>query len=109
MTPGVRLRGAADVCIVEALRGRRAHGDRDFASLHEGLAVLREEYLELERAVFRDRPIAEVREEASHVGAMALRILAEFPESAFCRTRTREDAPCWSRGCLDDKAADHEG
>ena len=104
-----RLRDAAEACADEAVRGRDLHGGRDFASLHEALGVLREEYLELEQAIFRDLPLSDVRAEAVQVGAMALRILAEFPRVASCCTRAREDAPCWSRGCPDEKTIDREG
>jgi hypothetical protein len=49
------------------------------ASPHEGIAVIREEYLEMEREVFwgtRKR----MREEAVQLAAMAIRFLVDVPE-----------------------------
>jgi len=52
-----------------------------FASAHEGIAVLREEYLELEREVFKKNPDDKLlRKEAIQVGAMALRFLYDVCE-----------------------------
>lgn len=50
------------------------------ASGHEGIAVIREEYLEMEREVFWGTH-ARAREEAVQVAAMALRFLVDLPES----------------------------
>lgn len=54
-----------------------------FHSTHEGLAIIREEYLELEREVFKkqseyDRVM--MRKEAVHLGAMALRFIYDLLE-----------------------------
>lgn len=49
-----------------------------FASAHEGHSILREEYLELEREVFRKkRSRQSLSEEAAQVGAMAARFLTD--------------------------------
>ena len=48
-----------------------------FNSAHEGLAVLREEYLELEKEVFWGTPQRQ-REEAIQVAAMALRFVNDI-------------------------------
>lgn len=51
-------------------------------SLHEAIAVIREEYLELEAEVFKKRPEpAHVRAEARQLGAMVARLLEDcYPE-----------------------------
>lgn len=59
---------------------------KPFNSLHEGLAVLREEYVELEDEIFFGEKRTEtikrhkerVREEAVQVAAMACRIIQEL-------------------------------
>ena len=52
-----------------------------FASAHEGIAVLREEYLELEREVFKKNPNKiKMMKEAIQVGAMAMRFLVDTIE-----------------------------
>lgn len=51
-----------------------------FNSEHEGIAVIREEYAELEREVFRSprqRDRAALEKEAKQLGAMALRFLID--------------------------------
>ncbi len=48
---------------------------RPFASPHEGLAIIEEEFLELRQAVFWGD--GDVREEAIQLGAMALRFLVD--------------------------------
>jgi hypothetical protein len=48
-----------------------------FASAHEGLAVVREEYLEFERAVFHGTG-DEAWREAIHLAAMAARYVADI-------------------------------
>ena len=54
-----------------------------FASAHEGIAVLREEYLELEREVFKKNPDDKLLEkEAIQVAAMALRFLIDVCNKA---------------------------
>lgn len=55
-----------------------------FASEHEGIAVIREEYKELEREVFKNPAVRDsvaMRKEAQHLGAMAMRFLIDC-----CRT-----------------------
>lgn len=49
-----------------------------FYSAHEGLAIIREEYLELEEEVFKNpstRDTSKMREEAIQLGSMALRFV----------------------------------
>jgi hypothetical protein len=46
----------------------------DFASAHEGIAVIREEYLELEHEVFHGSP-DKARAEAVQLGAMAAKLI----------------------------------
>jgi hypothetical protein len=48
---------------------------------HEGIAVIREEYLELEREVFKKQTeydCAALRKEAVHVAAMAMRFILDL-------------------------------
>lgn len=53
--------------------GNKKHGS-EFASTHEAIAVLREEYLELEQEVFHgDR--TRIREEALQVAAVAIKLV----------------------------------
>lgn len=53
--------------------GNKKHGD-EFASAHEAIAVLREEYLELEHEVFHgDRN--RIRDEALQVAAVAIKLI----------------------------------
>ncbi len=47
-----------------------------FASPHEGIAIIREEYLELEREVFHGTP-DKAQKEAVQVAAMAIRFLVD--------------------------------
>jgi hypothetical protein len=54
--------------------GNEKHGD-DFASAHEGIAVLREEYLELEHEVFHGTDAKRLREEALQVAAVAVKMV----------------------------------
>jgi hypothetical protein len=62
----------------EIERSEEIHGS--FHSLHEALAVIREEYLELEEAIFRgvqkNQNTDEVRSEAIQVAAMATKLAA---------------------------------
>jgi hypothetical protein len=54
-----------------------------FNSAHEGIAVLREEYLELEREVFKrakKRKLAKMREEAMQCAAMAIRFMTDVTD-----------------------------
>lgn len=49
-----------------------------FASPHEGIAVIREEYLELEREVFTSHPSNDrLRIEAMQLAAMAMRFMTD--------------------------------
>ena len=48
-----------------------------FNSRHEGIAVLREEYLELEKEVFWGNSEFDMRMEAIQVAAMAIRFLVD--------------------------------
>lgn len=49
------------------------------ASLHEGIAIIREEYLELEANVFARRPfMSEISTEATQLAAMCLRLLTDI-------------------------------
>jgi len=58
----------------EVARAKKIH--KPFHSPHEGIAVIREEYLELERVVFLKSPDQwELRKEALHVACTALRFL----------------------------------
>lgn len=52
-----------------------------FASTHEGIAVLREEYLELEHEVFTNGSDDRLREEAIQVAAMAIRFANDLCKS----------------------------
>lgn len=60
-----------------------SHKFKSFASTHEGIAVIREEYLELEANVFQyNAPYSpsvkeEIKKEAVQLGAMALRFLID--------------------------------
>jgi hypothetical protein len=49
-----------------------------FYSRHEAIAVIREEYLELEEAIFRNRDTNVVRMEALQVAAMAVLLVYEL-------------------------------
>ena len=61
----------------EYLRASKIFGK--FTSAHEGIAVIREEYLELEREVFKKNPNKnKLRDEAIQLGAMALRFLQDI-------------------------------
>ena len=54
--------------------GNKKHGD-EFASAHEAIAVLREEYLELEQEVFHGTDRRRIREEALQVAAVAIKLI----------------------------------
>lgn len=52
-----------------------------FASAHEGIAIIREEYLELEEEVFKKpsaRSTERMRKEATQLAAMALRFVVDL-------------------------------
>ena len=49
-----------------------------FASAHEGIAIIREEYLELEREVFHG-DLDRAAQEAIQLAAMAIRFLVDVP------------------------------
>jgi Ser/Thr protein kinase RdoA (MazF antagonist) len=51
----------------------------NFHSAHEGLAVIREEYLELEDEVFHGNPVARYKE-AKQLAAMAIRFMVDLYE-----------------------------
>ena len=75
-----------DAILEEYQRATKKFGK--FASPHEGIGILREEYLELEREVFWGKDRDRVTAEAIQVGAMALRFLVDvcgcpnpFPEN----------------------------
>ena len=54
---------------------------RPFISAHEGIAVIREEYKELEKEIFKQfnvRTKEAMREEAKQLGAMALRFMVDI-------------------------------
>ena len=69
-----RLSRAIAMQVLDTLEwGNKKHGDK-FASTHEAIAVLREEYLELEQKVFHgDR--TRIREEALQVAAVAIKLV----------------------------------
>lgn len=54
--------------------GNKKHGS-EFASAHEAIAVLREEYLELEQEVFHGTDRRRIREEALQVAAVAIKLV----------------------------------
>ena len=54
--------------------GNKKHGN-EFASTHEAIAVLREEYLELEQEVFHGTDRRRIREEALQVAAVAIKLI----------------------------------
>lgn len=57
----------------ELKTAQETHGG--FNSLHEGIAVLREEYIELEQEIFKKRAnLHKVKEEALQVAAMGLKM-----------------------------------
>lgn len=65
----------------ELERARKMHGD--IHSIHEGIAVVREEYLEVEREVFRNPPpLPAIYLELVHLAAMCQR-MAEDALSAY--------------------------
>ena len=70
----------------EIRQSTKVHGL--FSSSHEAIAILREEYLEMEHEVFHGT-IEAAREEALQVAAMAMRFIGEFggigPSSQLCR------------------------
>lgn len=64
----------------EVKRAKYDLGFPDFNSAHEGFAILREEYKELDKHVLmnqKKRDLPEMRKEAIQVAAMALRFAAE--------------------------------
>jgi hypothetical protein len=54
-------------------RSNTKHGP--FVSVHDGLGVLREEYLELEKEVFWGHDKSKIRAEAIDVAAMAVKLV----------------------------------
>ena len=63
---------------LELERAIEKHGTKIFNSKHEGYAVLLEEVLELQEAVFKDFSVEEMRKEAIQVAAMAIRFINEL-------------------------------
>jgi ATP-dependent Clp protease ATP-binding subunit ClpA len=51
---------------------------KSFHNLHEAIAVIREEYLELEQAIFTNKSNKEIQEETIQVAAMCVRLLQDF-------------------------------
>jgi hypothetical protein len=64
--------------IQQELERARLHFS-DFRSYHEGISVIREEYLELEHEVFqREQDRDKMRKESLHLAAMCLRFLEDL-------------------------------
>ena len=59
---------------IELIKATKSFGP--MASTHEGIAVIREEYLELEEEVFHGTPQGQ-RDEAVQLAAMAVRFLVD--------------------------------
>lgn len=82
----------------ELNRAVSIHGG--FNSLHEGIAVIREEYLELEAEIFKKKPEAErVKSEALQVAAMC-KMMFQFVDEmghkkaeGICRNCSWNDTP----------------
>ena len=81
----------------ELQRARTNHAD--FTSAHEGLAVIREEYCELEREVFlkrEHRSAEKMHKEAIQIAAMAIRFIVDletdlpFGESEIMKWNMKE-------------------
>lgn len=65
---------------VEYRAACRQHG-RAFKSLHEGNSVIREEYLELEREIFKKKPdLDKIYGEAKQLGAMAVKMMVKVSQ-----------------------------
>lgn len=65
---------------IELARARRLHTGR-FASAHEGLSVIEEEYIELRLEVYkkqRSRDVEKMRAEAIQIAAMAARFASDL-------------------------------
>jgi len=61
----------------EYMRATRIHGH--FTSAHEGLAVILEEFAELQDEVFkRERDVERLRKEACQLSAMAMRFIVDI-------------------------------
>ena len=57
---------------------RACHKFKKFNTAHEGIAVILEEYRELEKEVFKKkRDLKKMQKEAVQIGAMALRFLTD--------------------------------
>jgi len=65
-----------------------------FVSGHEGIAILREEYLELEREVFWGKDSSKVRAEAIQVAAMAIRFIVDICDVAPKATTSKACSCC---------------
>jgi hypothetical protein len=61
-----------------------------FASTHEGLTVVRGEYLELEKEVFWGTDQIAMANEAIQLGAMALRFLVDCCEGSAPKQHSKE-------------------
>jgi hypothetical protein len=77
LVPEYRAAVALNLAAEELKRAMAKFGP--MASAHEGIAVIREEYLELEREVFWGTG-ERMREEAVQLAAMALRFLVDVQE-----------------------------
>ena len=75
---------AKEQVVREMFRGREMYGQ--YASTHEAVAVIREEYLEFEREVFHGTPEAAVKE-AVQLAATAMRFVMEFGNGERAATR----------------------
>ena len=65
---------------------RAASNFARFHSHHEALGVIREEYVELEREIFRKQSEydgEQMRKEAIHLGAMALRLIYDLIDGHY--------------------------
>lgn len=71
-----RIDVIAEVMALECIKATKQY--KSFHSAHEGLAIIWEEFEELKVEVFKkqsEHDIAQMRREAIHVGAMALRFV----------------------------------
>lgn len=77
--PHLGARQIAALSAIAAELNRAMEQYPPFASAHEGHSIIREEYVELEREVFMKRRSRQgLGDEATHLGAMAARLLADI-------------------------------